>query len=319
MPFSPVFLDVEDRDRASVLERYPDARIFDSVRGDALIDACKDAEVVSTTVDTKFPASVIAELPALKLLCTRSAGYDHLDLAACADRGIVATHVPDYGSHIIAEFAFALLLGVLRRVEEGRARIRSGSSDHRGLRGMALRGKTMGVLGTGRIGRHTARIAHGFGMTVLAYDPYPFPTFGQECGGSYASLEDVLAASDVISLHLPSTAQTRHIINADAFSQMKDGVVLVNTARGALVDGKALLAALTTGKVSHALLDVLEHEDDLSKEKALIDHPNVAVTPHIAFYADESMRVMFTDCFDSIDQWRKGETPAHAVPLPTAA
>jgi D-lactate dehydrogenase len=314
-----VFLDVEDADRALVLSRFPDATIVEqTLTGGALVDACKDAEVISTTVDTAFPKAIIDKLPSLKLLCTRSAGFDHLDLRACAERGIVAAHVPDYGSHIIAEFVFALLLGVLRRVDDGRARVKSGTFDHRGLRGYALKGKTMGILGTGRIGRNTASIANGFGMTVVGFDPYPHPTFAEECGGTYAPFDEVLAASDVLSLHLPSMEQTRGIINAEAFAKMKDGVVLVNTARGALIDEAALISALDNGKVGWALLDVLGNEADLSAERALIDHPRVAVTPHIAFYADESMNVMFTDCFDSIDQWKKGETPTHVVPVPVA-
>ena len=133
----------------------------------------------------------------------------------------------------------------------------------------------------------------------------------------YMDLDQLLSESDIITLHMPSTDETKHMIDADAFSKMKDGVVLVNTARGDLIDSDALLDALNSGKVAHALLDVLEHEHNFEENKELIKHPNVVCTPHIAFYAEESMRNMYEDCFTSIDEYVRGEEPEHIVHPPT--
>lgn len=314
MRASPLFLDTEDADRAAVLERFPDARFADAdLQGDALVSACRDAEIVSCFITTSFPRSVLEKLPALKLLCTRSVGYDHIDLAACREKGVTVCNVPDYGSHVIAEHVFALLLSAVRHVREGMDRVRGGSFDYRGLRGMALQGKTMGLLGTGKIGRAVARIARGFGMDILGSDPYPSPVFEAELGGRYVPVDELLERSDVLSLHMPASDATRHFLDRRAFARMKRGAVLVNTARGALVDSQALLEALDAGVIAYALLDVLEHEHDLTKDEALIRHPRVIVTPHIAFYADDSMRSMYADSLRSIAQWMAGEEPEHSV------
>lgn len=309
-----LFFDVEPQDRRAVLERYPSAKFAEpSLKEKALISTCKDADIVSIFINTPFPRSVIAELPTLKLLCTRSVGYDHIDTQACREHGITVCNVPDYGSHVIAEHVFALLLSTLRHVPEAEKRVESGMFDYHGLRGVALKGKTIGIVGTGKIGRCAARIAHGFDMRILATDQCRTLELEERLGVQYVPLEKLLTESDIITLHLPSTAQTRHLLGQKQFQHMKDGVTLVNTARGALIDSAALLKALNSGKVGHALLDVLEHENNFAENKELISHPNVVTTPHIAFYADDSMRNMYADCFQSIDEWRKGKIPTHAV------
>jgi D-lactate dehydrogenase len=169
-----VFLDIDPDDAHLVTAHLPDAVCLPHQKdATALIAACKDAAVVSAFNMTPFPRNVLEQLPVLKLLCTRSVGTDHIDLAYCKEKNIVVTNVPDYGAHIIAEHAFALLLSAIRRVPEGHARVLRGNFDFHGLRGIALRGKTMGIIGTGKIGRMTAEIAHGFGMKVLAHDLHP--------------------------------------------------------------------------------------------------------------------------------------------------
>lgn len=311
---SPLFFDVEASDRAMVLKRFPGARFAEAnVQGDALAAVCQDAEIVSAFVATAFPRSVIAKLPKLKLISTRSVGYDHIDLAACAERDITVCNVPDYGSHVIAEHVFALLLSTMRHIPEADKRVEGGVFDYHGLRGMALRGKTIGILGTGKIGRTVARIAHGFGMTILATDICRTAEIEREFGVRYVPFAELIAQSDILTLHAPATKDTEHLLNAKAFGAMKKGMVLVNTARGSLIDTKALLKALDDGTVSHALLDVLEHEQNFAENTTLVAHPRVVVTPHIAFYADDSMRNMYNDCFDSIDQWLAGKTPDHVV------
>jgi D-lactate dehydrogenase len=311
---SIVFFDVEDADRALVTKRFPDVTFADAnLKGDALVAACKDASVISVFVNTELQADVISKLPSLKLVCTRSVGFDHIDLDACKAKGITVCNVPDYGSHVIAEHVFALLLSTLRHIHEAEHRVEGGTFDYHGLRGMALRGKTIGIVGTGKIGRRVAEIAHGFGMTILATDQCRTLELVDTLGVRYLPLEELLQQSDIITLHVPDLPETRHMIDAKAFARMKNGVILVNTARGALIDSKAMLSALKSGKLAYALLDVLEHEQNFEENKELIKHPNVVATPHIAFYADDSMRNMYLDCFESIEQWKRGDVPAHAV------
>lgn len=318
MPPSPsiLFLDVEETDRALVLAHFPKATFAaaNTVTDEKqLIAACKNAGVISCFITTPFSRSVIAQLPKLKLLCTRSVGYDHIDVDACRERGITVCNVPDYGSHVIAEHVFALLLSTLRHIREGEDRVAGGTFDYHGLRGMALKGKTIGILGTGKIGRAVAKIAWGFDMRILATDQCRTLPLETELGVRYVPFEELLQQSDILTLHVPGTKDTEHLLNRLAFALMKDGVVLVNTARGSLIDSKALLKALQSGKVAHALLDVLEHEQNFEENAALIKHPRVVTTPHIAFYADDSMRNMYLDSIQSIGQWLDGNEPAHVV------
>lgn len=309
-----VFLGVDPEDQSVVSARYSQAAFQPAeLRDDALVQACAGAQIVSTFITTPFPASVLEKLPDLKLLCTRSVGYDHIDIQWCASHGITVCHVPDYGSHVIAEHVFALLLGTMRHIVEGNRRVREGIFDYRGLRGMALQGKTIGIVGTGRIGRKVAKIAHGFGMKILAVDVFRVQELVDEFGLTYVELPQLLAESDVITLHAPSLPETKHMINDGTIAQMKPGVVLVNTARGSLVDSDALIRGLDKGIVRYALLDVLENEANLGAEGSLIHHPKVVTTPHIAFYADDSVKTMYLDCFTSIDEWMSTGTPAHTV------
>jgi D-lactate dehydrogenase len=309
-----LFFDTEETDRKTVLEHFSHTTFADAaLRDEALVDACKDAEIISTFINTPFPKTVLEKLPKLKLLCTRSVGYDHIDRDECMKRGITLCNVPDYGSHVIAEHVFALLLSTLRHIREGEDKVESGTFDYHGLRGMALKGKTIGILGTGKIGRRVARIAHGFEMKILAADQCRTLELETEYGVTYVPFEELLTQSDILTLHVPATKETEHLLDAKAFAQMKDGVVLVNTARGSLIDSKALLSALQSGKVSYALLDVLEHEQNFEENKELIKHPHVVTTPHIAFYADDSMKAMYQDSILSIEQWMAGRTPEHIV------
>lgn len=315
-----VFLDVESQDMELVTGRFPQAACFtEHLKEDALVDACKDAEIVSAFNITRFPREILEKLPKLKLLSTRSVGYDHIDLAYCAERGIVVTNVPDYGAHVIAEHAFALLLSAVRHIPEGHQRVLQRKFEYRGIRGIALRGKTMGVIGTGRIGQKTVEIAHGFGMKILAHDVHPVPELQEKYGVTYVELPQLLAESDVISLHAPLIPETQYMINEKTLNQMKDGVILINTARGILIDSSDLLVALDDRKVHYALLDVFENETNIEKDAELIRHPRVISTPHVAFYADQSVMNMLEDSFKSIEQWMNGQKPEHAVAVPKAA
>ena len=311
---SLAFFDVDPRDQPRVHEHFPEASFQPATLAPAdIVNACKDAEVISTFITTPFPRAVLEQLPNLKLLCTRSVGYDHIDVPYCTERGIIVCNVPDYGSHVIAEHVFALLLSTLRHIVIGHQRVRDGIFEYHGLRGMALRDKTLGIVGTGKIGCKVAEIAHGFGMRILAQDIYQRPELVEKYGVQYVERPELYEKSDIITLHAPALPATKHMINAQTIAQMKDGVIIVNTARGSLIDSHALVQALSSSKVAYALLDVLENESNVAIDKELVNHPHVVTTPHIAFYADDSIRTMYTDCIESIEQWKRGEKPVHTV------
>jgi D-lactate dehydrogenase len=308
-----LFLEVDEQDAALIRSAFPDADIRnEALDSDALIAACSGYDVVSTFIYSKFSRDVLLKLPNLRLLCTRSVGFNHIDLATCAERGVTVCNVPDYGSHVIAEHVFALLLGTMRHVHEADEKVKQGHFDYHGLRGMALLGKTIGIVGTGKIGSRVARIAKGFGMRVLAVDQCRDVALEKD-GVAYVTLQELLHESDIVTLHVPALPDTMHMMNEQTFARMKNGAILVNTARGELIDSPALLKALQAGKVQYALLDVLEHEKDFTWNEELLSHPRVVVTPHIAFYADDSVRSMYNDCFASINTWLKGHVPLHVV------
>ncbi|MBU2259412.1 hypothetical protein KKC44_02285 [Patescibacteria group bacterium] len=312
-----VFLEVDKEDEKRISGHFPGSIVVNKpISESGVLEKCKDAEIVSTFIYSKFDKEHLKKLPNLKLIATRSVGYDHIDMDECAKRKISICNVPDYGAHVIAEHVFALLLSTLRHINEGDERVEGGHFFYQGLRGKCLRGKVLGIVGTGKIGRRVAQIAHGFGMRMIAVDRCRTLELEDLLGVRYVTIDELLQQSDIISLHLPLKDETKHIIDKEAFEKMKKGVILINTARGPLVDSDALLDAMKSGKVSYALLDVLEDEKDLSESKELIAHPNAITTPHIAFYADDSMETMYEDCFDSIEQWQAGQEPEHIVKPP---
>lgn len=234
-------------------------------------------------VATQVNAEVMGGLPQLGLIATRSTGTDHIDVAEAARRGIAIASVPDYGSVAVAEHTFALLL-TLTRVRPHLAP------------GTDLSGKTLGVIGTGAIGRHVMQIAHGFGMNVLAYDVEHRP------GIRYDTPDEVLAQADVVTLHIPATAATHRFINEQRLAAMKPGVILINTARGSLVDTAALSRALHSGQVSAAGLDVVEPTSDAEGGTVLL---NTIITPHIAYNTHEAIRRISDITLDNIRRWRR--------------
>lgn len=291
-----------------------------------------DAEIVSTFIYSKLMRDVLRKLPALKLIATRSTGYDHIDTGHCAEHGIAVSNVPTYGENTVAEHVFALLLGISHRMREAIERARSGRFKPDGLEGFDLQGKTLGVVGTGNIGRHVIRIARGFGMKVLAFDVKPQPALAVEFGFTYATMDELLAGSDVVTLHLPATPQTEHLIDEAAIGRMKPGAVLINTARGSIVDSRPLIEALRSGKLAAAGLDVLPDEPLIREEAELLssiyanqldmrelvaDHilltmPNVTVTPHNAFNTREAIARIVTTTVGNIASFLDG-APTNVV------
>lgn len=294
------FLEVDPEDKDSILKKFPQANIISKTLSEKeIIKQCQEAEILCVFIYSRITRQVIESLPKLKLIVTRSVGYDHIDLKAAQEKNIIVCNVPDYGSYVIAEDVFALLLTGLRHIEQGDNRVeRTKKFNFTGLRGMALKGKTLGIIGTGKIGKNVTRIASlGFQMKVIASDPYPDKKAAKENHFQYVTLNNLLKKSEIISLHCPSLPSTKHLINKKTISLMKDGVVIVNTSRGDVIKTEDLVTAIKSKKIAYAFLDVLEHENNIKFNKELIDLPNVITTPHIAFYADDSMKKMYADSF----------------------
>ncbi|KFC76271.1 2-hydroxyacid dehydrogenase [Massilia sp. LC238] len=284
-------------------------------------------EAVCVFVNDSVDAQVLAALArqGTRLVATRSTGYNQIDVAAAAQLGIEVVRVTDYSPHSVAEFAVGLLLGVNRKIARASARTRDGNFDLEGLMGFDLHGKTIGVIGTGKIGMIFARIMASFGCTILGHDPTPSRGF-EEAGGSYVAVDELLARSDAVSLHCPLTEATRYIINAHNLARLKRGSILVNTSRGGLVDTDAAIAALKSGQLGGLAIDVYEQEanlffQDLSSTiicddviQRLVSFPNVIVTGHQAFFTVEAIGQIMQTTIASISAFERGEPLVNRVP-----
>lgn len=304
-------LELHDWEETYLRQRVDGAHTvvaFREVLEDKDLAQIGDAEIVSPFIYSRVTAERLAKLPKLKMIATRSTGFDHIDMAECAKRGIVVCNVPFYGENTVAEHTFALILALSRKVHEAFVRVRAGNFSLDGLRGFDLKDKTIGVVGAGRIGLHVIRIARGFGMKVLAYDVKRDNFWAEVLGFEYAELNDLLGRSDIITLHAPYNRHTHHLINRDNIHKIKRGAILINTARGGLVNTDTLLKALDDGILAGAGLDVLEGEELIYEESALLgdatnpeklrtaiqNHvilkkPNVVFTPHNAFNSQEAL------------------------------
>jgi len=291
------------------------------------------AEVLCIFIDSPVGTAELDRFPALKLIATRSTGFDHIDLAAAKERGITVVNVPFYGENTVAEFTFALMLALSRLVIDADERVRAGTFSPVGLRGFDLSGKTLGVIGTGHIGAHVIKMARGFAMKVIGFDAYPNAELAHTLDFAYAPLEEVLASSDIITLHVPYNEHTHHLINKNNISSLKKGSYLINTARGAVVETDALVEALKSGTLAGAALDVLEEEGDLTDEMSLltaphpnesalkitlenhylINHPRVIVTPHAAFNTTEAVGRILDTTLDNVQHFAAGAPTNIAV------
>ncbi len=281
----------------------------------SLIPESQKCEVLSVFIHSALDRSGLEGLPNLKLIATRSTGYDHIDLEYCHSRGIAVCNVPVYGDNTVAEHTFALILALSRKVIQAHNRARTGDFSLSGLQGFDLRNRTLGVVGTGHIGVHVIRIARGFMMRVMAFDTRPDKRLADALDFEYAaSLDDLLPVSDILTLHSPLVPATHHIINRKNIHKMKRGALLINTARGGLIETDALLEALSSGHLGGAGLDVFEGETLIKEEKQLLSndydvnelralmknlvlfrHENVIVTPHVAFNSVEALeRILLT-------------------------
>jgi len=289
----------------------------------------KDYEIISCFINSQLSKEVLEKLPNLKFIATRSTGFDHLDLNVCKAKGVLVANVPGYGSHTVAEYTFGLLICLVRKIYDAYHRVReTGNFDLTGLKGRELFNKTLGVIGTGRIGINVIKIANGFGMKVIAYDKYPNNELEQQLDFEYVSFEELLKQADIITLHVPYNTETHHLLNKNNITLIKTGAYVINTSRGGVIETEALYQALKSGQIAGAALDVLEEEGNVKEEQELlvkgkiaeseklktillnhifIDLDNVIVSPHNAFNTEEALESIVAMTIDNIDDYLKGK------------
>jgi D-lactate dehydrogenase len=259
-----------------------------------------------------------------RLIALRSAGFNHVNLESAAALGLTVARVPAYSPYAVAEHAVALILALNRKLHRAYARVREGNFSLDGLLGFDIHGCTVGIVGTGKIGVAFARIMKGFGCRLLAHDPHPNAAC-EELGVEYVELSELFARSDIIALHAPLTPDTHHLINAASLAQMRDGVMLINTSRGALVDTRAVINALKAGKLGALGLDVYEEEEDLFFEDfsgqviaddvfaRLLTFPNVVITGHQGFFTREALRNIAETTLANVSAFESGRGELHEV------
>ena len=318
------FFDAKPYDRTwfDQLNQHYHIKYYEHKLTPDTISLAHGCEAVIPFVNDTLDRTVIDGLcqEGIKMIALRCAGYNNVDRDAARGR-IPVVRVPGYSPYAVAEFTMGLLLTLNRKIHKAYFRTRDFNFSLNGLVGFDLHGRTVGVIGTGKIGQIFIRICQGFGMHVLAYDPYPV----QDAGFPYVSLEELLAKSDIISLHCPLPEQTRHLINRDTIAQMKDGVYLLNTSRGMLVESESLLDALKNGKIAGAGLDVYEEETEFFFEdrsdtvqrdtllSLLVSMPNLVLTSHLAFLTNEALHNIAQVTLDNLDAYFKDGTVLNAV------
>lgn len=303
------FFEVEKWEEDCIKKSFPKDILITPKKIDSqTVKDFKDFEIISTFIYSSLTKGVLEKLPNLKFIATRSTGFDHIDLNYCKVKNIKVANVPTYGAHTVAEHTFALILAISRKLVASVEQAKKGDFSSENLQGFDLAGKTLGIIGTGNIGTNVAKIALSFEMKVLAFSR----TKNQELiskGVRYVSLDELLANSDIVTLHLPHVKETEHIINLSNIEKFKKGAILINTARGVLVETQAIVKGLEKGYLSAAGLDVLEEEAHLREEKeflsleylskvdiktqllnhVLLTRDDVLITPHNAFNSKEAV------------------------------
>ena len=284
-------------------------------------ETARGAQVVCVFVNDRVDRPCLQTLAGLgvKLIALRCAGFNNVDLHAARALKIAVVRVPAYSPHAVAEHTVALLLALNRKIHRAFNRVREHNFALNGLVGFDIFGKTVGVVGTGRIGKLVARIFRGFEASVIAYDPYPAPEWAREHGIRYTSLDELLSASDIVSLHLPLTADTSHMLREESFAKMKPGAYLINTSRGKLIDTKSLIRSLKSGQIAGVALDVYEEEEGIFFEdhsshmllddelSRLLTFPNVLITAHQAFLTREALTEIARVTTENILNFEQGK------------
>lgn len=321
------FFEIEDWEIEHLKETFPNDSVSYSSKKvqDETEQKFFEAEIVSTFIYSELTREALSKFPNIKLIATRSTGFDHIDLEYCKEKGIAVVNVPSYGAHTVAEHTFGLILAIARKLIKTVDRSRRGDFSLEGLTGFDLAGKTLGVIGTGKIGGKVIKLAQAFEMNALVLTRHPEELEGM-VNVKAVGLDELIANSDIVTIHLPYTKETHHIINKDNIKKFKKGCVLINTARGPLVETEAVLDGLETGILSAAGLDVLEEECTLKEERellteeflkkcdiktqllnhVLLDRDDVIFTSHNAFNSKESVRQILDTTTENIKAFANG-------------
>lgn len=297
--------------------------LFFPQTADQVLDEIQKACVLSVFIKSKVTPRLLAKMPNLKLITTRSTGYDHIDLEAARKKGIPVANVPTYGENTVAEHTFALILSLSRNLRKAYLRTLQNDFSLKGLMGSDLKHKTLGVVGTGHIGLHVIRIGVGFGMKVIASDVKQNHFLSEVLNFRYVPFDRLLKQSDIITLHVPYLPSTHHLINKDNIGYIKKGAILINTSRGGLIETDALIRALEEGRLAGAGLDVLEEEEFLFEEyrfledarvrrhwdrlqtilanRVLLNRENVVYTPHMAFFSRQAVERILETTVENIE------------------
>ncbi|MBI2649961.1 hydroxyacid dehydrogenase [Candidatus Woesearchaeota archaeon] len=332
--FKIAFFELEQWEKEYLSKRLKNYKLqfIDSHLNENNANQAKDANAIGIFIYSAVNKKILDKLPNLKLIVTLSTGFDHIDLKECRKRKISACNVPHYGENTVAEHTFALILNLTRMIHKAYERTTKGDFSIEGLRGTDLQGKTLGVVGIGSIGQHVARIAKGFEMKAIAYDKFRNLKLAKRLGFKYASFDYLLKNSDIITVHVPYNKETHHLINKKSISKMKNGVLIINTARGGIIGTSALLEGLRSGKIGGAGLDVLEGECLIKEEKQilskhflkecdlktvlqdhlLLKHPSVIITPHNAFNSWEALHRILDTTILNINSFLK-KKPVNVV------
>jgi D-lactate dehydrogenase len=328
------FFELEDWEKEYIRKslKCTSLQFFGEPLSEKNISKIKNTDYLGIFVYSKIDRNILDRLPKLKLIATLSTGFDHIDLEECSRRGITVCNVPFYGENTVAEHTFALILALSRKIYQSIDRTRKGGFDNKNLRGFDLKGRTIGLVGTGHISAHAARIAYGFEMNILGYDLNQNPELAKNYGLKYVGLNELLKNSDIVSLHLPLNDKTKHIISKKNIALMKPTALIINTARGGLIETDALVKALQNKKIAGAGLDVLEEECFIKEEKQLLSGEfnktcnlqtvlenhmllqldNVIITPHNAFNSEEALHRIIDTSIENIKNFQK-KNPQNVV------
>lgn len=324
------FFELKETDKKYFEQKFKDKAqlvFYDTAINEQICPLINDVDILALFAFSPVNKKMLDCFSHLKFIATMSTGFDHIDLEECKQRNITVSNVPTYGEVTVAEHTFALILALSRKIIESHERVTSGHFSPEGLTGFDLNGKTLGVIGIGNIGSHVIRIAKGIGMNVLGYKKTRDEKLEQELGFKFVPIDQLLSESDIISLHIPYNSETHYFLDEEKLKKMKDSVVIINTARGGIIDTKALIAALNSGKVAACGLDVLEGEPLLREEQELIlkdsnkkdllsivenlmllKHPKVLITPHNAFNSKEALDRIIMTTEENISAFMENKT-----------
>ena len=322
------FFEIEDWEEdylKNKLRRHKLVFFKDSI-DEKTAEGIKDFDTVCIFIYSKIDKKILKKFRNLKAVITRSTGFDHIDIVECRKRKILVSNVPYYGENTVAEHTFALILDLSRKIHKSYERTTRGNFSLDGLRGFDLKGKVLGIIGLGHIGKHVARIARGFEMEILSYSLTKDYKFAKEYNVDYVSLNNLLKNSDIVTIHCPYNKQTRYLLNSRNIKLMKKGAYLINTARGGIVDTRALVKSLAEGNLGGAGLDVLEEESLIKEEiqllsknfpkenlqnllenHLLLTFDNVIITPHNAFNSKEALQRILDTTIKNIECISKGK------------